>query len=248
MTAAPDLGAVFDEHVACEFVEKDVDATMRTMTAEPSVWHVPVLTGAAGGHRAHRRVHILLDELAGDVLIEHGPKIGCCAHLAPPAVVIGLPGRNRPACPSTAKLAFARGIGSAFPGRRRIAKSREVGCQGEDGRSGTGRVGRARDRGRGRRGRSVLPARGGGRQVSWVGSSAITAASRSVAVVGGVGMAAGSLAGMAAADAASGLRDKMLVGATATMVYGFAASTRHDEARALAFQVPPAPASPRRAR
>jgi hypothetical protein len=48
MSSEPDLGAVFDEHVACEFVEKDVAATMRTMTAEPYVWHGPVLTGAAG--------------------------------------------------------------------------------------------------------------------------------------------------------------------------------------------------------
>jgi carboxymethylenebutenolidase len=44
----PDLGAIFDEHVASEFVAKDVDATMRTMTAEPYVWHVPALSGAAG--------------------------------------------------------------------------------------------------------------------------------------------------------------------------------------------------------
>jgi carboxymethylenebutenolidase len=34
--------------VASEFVAKDVDATMRTMTAEPYVWHVPALTGPAG--------------------------------------------------------------------------------------------------------------------------------------------------------------------------------------------------------
>jgi carboxymethylenebutenolidase len=44
----PDLGAIFDEHVASEFVAKDVDATMRTMTAEPYVWHVPALSGVAG--------------------------------------------------------------------------------------------------------------------------------------------------------------------------------------------------------
>jgi carboxymethylenebutenolidase len=49
MSATPELGAVFDEHVAQEFVHKDVDATMRTMIDEPYVWHVPVLTGAAGG-------------------------------------------------------------------------------------------------------------------------------------------------------------------------------------------------------
>jgi carboxymethylenebutenolidase len=45
----PDLGAVFDEHVASEFEAKDIDATMRTMVEDPYVWHVPPLTGAAGG-------------------------------------------------------------------------------------------------------------------------------------------------------------------------------------------------------
>lgn len=44
-----DLGARFDEHVASEFVTKDVDATMRTMIDEPYVWHVPTLAGASGG-------------------------------------------------------------------------------------------------------------------------------------------------------------------------------------------------------
>ena len=33
--AALDLGAVFDAHVKAEFVEKDVAATMATMTPEP---------------------------------------------------------------------------------------------------------------------------------------------------------------------------------------------------------------------
>jgi len=49
MSAGPDLGAVFDEHVASEFETKDIDATMRTMVEEPYVWHVPALTGASGG-------------------------------------------------------------------------------------------------------------------------------------------------------------------------------------------------------
>ena len=49
MSAGPDLGAVFDEHVASEFATKDIDATMRTMVPEPYVWHVPALTGASGG-------------------------------------------------------------------------------------------------------------------------------------------------------------------------------------------------------
>ena len=49
MSAGPDLGAVFDEHVASEFETQDIDATMRTMVDEPYVWHVPALTGASGG-------------------------------------------------------------------------------------------------------------------------------------------------------------------------------------------------------
>jgi carboxymethylenebutenolidase len=49
-----DLGGVFDEHVAAEFAEKDLDATMRTMVEEPYVWHVPTLAGAAGGAAVRR--------------------------------------------------------------------------------------------------------------------------------------------------------------------------------------------------
>ena len=54
MSAGPDLGAVFDEHVGAEFDLKDVDATMRTMVEEPYVWHVPALTGATGGDAVRR--------------------------------------------------------------------------------------------------------------------------------------------------------------------------------------------------
>jgi hypothetical protein len=57
-------------------------------------------------------------------------------------------------------------------------------------------------------------------------------------IAGGVGTAAGSLAGMHAADAASGLPSTMLVGVSATMVYGFAARTRHSEPTDLVFRVP----------
>jgi hypothetical protein len=53
-----------------------------------------------------------------------------------------------------------------------------------------------------------------------------------------VGTAIGSLEGMHRIDEASGLPAKMLVGASASTVYGFAAPTRHDEPTALAFQVP----------
>lgn len=43
------LGAVFDAHVRYEFEDKDLDATMRTMVAEPYVYHLPTMTGGDGG-------------------------------------------------------------------------------------------------------------------------------------------------------------------------------------------------------
>jgi carboxymethylenebutenolidase len=43
-----DLGAVFDAHVRSEFVDKDVAATMATMTTEPYLTHVPTMTGGTG--------------------------------------------------------------------------------------------------------------------------------------------------------------------------------------------------------
>jgi carboxymethylenebutenolidase len=43
-----DLGAVFDDHVAAEFVHVDLEATMATMTDDPYVNHVPVMTGGVG--------------------------------------------------------------------------------------------------------------------------------------------------------------------------------------------------------
>jgi carboxymethylenebutenolidase len=46
--AAPNLSTLFDAHVAAEFVGKDADATMATMTTHPTVIHVPVLTGGRG--------------------------------------------------------------------------------------------------------------------------------------------------------------------------------------------------------
>ena len=44
----PDLASVFDDHVAAEFVDMDLDATMATMTDDPYVNHVPVMTGGVG--------------------------------------------------------------------------------------------------------------------------------------------------------------------------------------------------------
>jgi carboxymethylenebutenolidase len=46
--ARVDLGAVFDAHMAAEFQQHDADAAMETMTAEPCLTHVPVVTGGRG--------------------------------------------------------------------------------------------------------------------------------------------------------------------------------------------------------
>jgi hypothetical protein len=53
-----------------------------------------------------------------------------------------------------------------------------------------------------------------------------------------VGTAAGSVAGMRTVDAASGLPAWMLIGVTATTVYGFAGRSRRQVPTELAFQVP----------
>jgi carboxymethylenebutenolidase len=42
------LGVVFDAHVAAEFVEMDLDATMATMSVDPYVYHLPAMTGGVG--------------------------------------------------------------------------------------------------------------------------------------------------------------------------------------------------------
>lgn len=52
--AEKDAGAIFDRHVHAEFVERDVEATMATMTQTPYVTHVPVLTGGYGRDEVRR--------------------------------------------------------------------------------------------------------------------------------------------------------------------------------------------------
>jgi carboxymethylenebutenolidase len=49
----PDLGRLFDQHVALEFQAKDADATMETMVDHPTVIHVPVLTGGRSTDQLH---------------------------------------------------------------------------------------------------------------------------------------------------------------------------------------------------
>jgi carboxymethylenebutenolidase len=48
------LGALFDAHVRAEFVDRDVDATMATMTERPYVNHVPAMTGGHGREAVRR--------------------------------------------------------------------------------------------------------------------------------------------------------------------------------------------------
>jgi carboxymethylenebutenolidase len=43
-----EIASVFDAHVAAEFVDRDLDATMATMTDDPYVYHLPAMTGGVG--------------------------------------------------------------------------------------------------------------------------------------------------------------------------------------------------------
>jgi len=48
------LDDIFDAHIAREFADRDVDATMETMLPEPYVHCVPIMTGGAGGNEVRR--------------------------------------------------------------------------------------------------------------------------------------------------------------------------------------------------
>ena len=54
MVARQELAGVFDEHVAAEFVDLDLDATMATMSADPYVYHLPSMTGGVGSEDVRR--------------------------------------------------------------------------------------------------------------------------------------------------------------------------------------------------
>jgi carboxymethylenebutenolidase len=49
-----ELGQVLDDHLAAEFATRDLDATMATMTDDPYLNHVPVLTGGIGREEVRR--------------------------------------------------------------------------------------------------------------------------------------------------------------------------------------------------
>ena len=46
--AQQEMVSMWEQHMAAEFQTKDLEATMATMTAEPFVNHVPVMTGGVG--------------------------------------------------------------------------------------------------------------------------------------------------------------------------------------------------------
>jgi carboxymethylenebutenolidase len=48
------LGDFFDSHVKLEFVDKDVEATMKTMTEDPYVHNIPTNTGGIGREGVYR--------------------------------------------------------------------------------------------------------------------------------------------------------------------------------------------------
>ena len=48
MEESPDIATVFDDHVAAEFVTRDLDAAMATMAPDPYVFHVPSMAGGDG--------------------------------------------------------------------------------------------------------------------------------------------------------------------------------------------------------
>jgi carboxymethylenebutenolidase len=52
--ASPDLSVLFDGHIAREFADQDVNATMETMVPEPYVHCVPIMTGGFGAEGVRR--------------------------------------------------------------------------------------------------------------------------------------------------------------------------------------------------
>jgi carboxymethylenebutenolidase len=54
MGSGASIAAVFDEHMAAEFAQRDLDAAMATMADDPHVYHVPVMTGGVGFDEVRR--------------------------------------------------------------------------------------------------------------------------------------------------------------------------------------------------
>jgi carboxymethylenebutenolidase len=56
------LGKTFDDHIKYEYARRDIDATMKTMSREPYVHHIPTLTGGIGYSGVY---NFYKDELSG---------------------------------------------------------------------------------------------------------------------------------------------------------------------------------------
>jgi carboxymethylenebutenolidase len=67
----PGIDAVLDEHLASEFERRDVEATMRTMTSNPYLDHVPVMTGGYGYDEVERFYrHHFIPKWPPDILVQ----------------------------------------------------------------------------------------------------------------------------------------------------------------------------------
>jgi carboxymethylenebutenolidase len=70
------LEGTWDAHVQALLEHRDVDAAMRAMTAEPSVQHLPAMTGATGRSALERFYReTLLPHLPGDLALTRRARI-----------------------------------------------------------------------------------------------------------------------------------------------------------------------------
>lgn len=69
-TEFPDLAALFDAHIAREFADQDVEATMETMVPEPYVHCVAIMMGGLG-HQGVRRFYSehFINQIPKDVTV-----------------------------------------------------------------------------------------------------------------------------------------------------------------------------------
>jgi carboxymethylenebutenolidase len=86
MTGSDDragLADVLDDHLAAEFTTRDVDATMATMTGDPYLVHVPVLTGGIGREEVRRFYQqIFIGHWPADTTMERVSRTVGTGHVA----------------------------------------------------------------------------------------------------------------------------------------------------------------------
>jgi carboxymethylenebutenolidase len=63
-----ELERIWDEHLAALLGRRDLEGALAQLTAEPSVLHIPAMTGATGGQAVERfYAGVLLPRLPGDL-------------------------------------------------------------------------------------------------------------------------------------------------------------------------------------